>query len=381
MPPFYGGKSLNRLFRALMFLVIIGGVIVGGASELIRNELSRTVDQNSEEAIEFTIEPGQAVADIAANLKEQDLIRQPLLFRLLVSQQNAAERLQAGTYQLSKSMTMSQIIGALQSAPSREEKQFTIIPGMRMEEVAETLARDGIVSSAEEFLAVARDATPFKETHARLESIPEGQGLEGYLFPDTYRVEATASITEVIEKILTDGFDPSFEEFETQIIAEGPDGQPPTVHQIVTMASIVQREAANNEEMPHLAFIFWNRLKDENAAEVAGRLQADPTLQYALGKPGDWWPKLDQLPIEEINNNPSPYNTRNVQGLPPGPIANPGGTALRSAARPGELRPDGTDGKDDLYFVAKCGEKAHNFAPNLQEFQVLEQEYLNCPTQ
>jgi UPF0755 protein len=363
-----------------MFLVIIGGVIVGGASELIRSELSRTVDQNSEEAVEFTIEPGQAVADIAANLNEQDLIRQPLLFRLLVSQQNAAEKLQAGTYQLSKSMTMGQIIAALQSAPSREEKQFTIIPGMRMEEVAETLARDGIVASAEEFLAVARDATPFKETHSRLESIPEGQGLEGYLFPDTYRIEATATITEVIEKILSEGFDPSFEEFETQIIAEGPDGQPPTVHQIVTMASIVQREAANDEEMAHLAFIFWNRLKEENAAEVAGRLQADPTLQYALGKPGDWWPKLDQLPIEEINNNPSPYNTR-VQGLPPGPIANPGATALRSAARPGELRPDGTDGKEDLYFVAKCGEKAHNFAANLQEFQTLEQEYLNCPSQ
>jgi UPF0755 protein len=371
---------LNRLFRALMFLVIIGGVIVGGASELLRNELSRTVEPNNQDAVEFTIEPGQAVADVATKLKSQDLIRQPILFRLLVSQQNAAERLQAGTYQLSKSMTMGQIIAALQTAPSTEEKQFTIIPGMRMEEVAEALARDGIVPSAEEFLAVARDAAPFKETHSRLESIPEGQGLEGYLFPDTYRIEATATISEVIEKMLTDGFDPTFEEFETQIIAEGPNGAP-SVHEIVTMASIVQREAANDDEMPHLAFIFWNRLKPENAAEVAGRLQADPTLQYALGKEGDWWPQLDQLPIEEINNNPSPYNTRNVQGLPPGPIANPSATALRSAARPGELRPDSTDGKDDLYFVAKCGEKAHNFAANLAEFQTLEQEYLNCPTE
>lgn len=363
-----------------MFLVIIGGVLVGATSELIRNELSRTVDANSEEAVEFTIESGQAMSEIAANLKERDLIRQPLLFRLLVSQRDAADKLQAGTYQLSKSMTMAQIISALQTAPSTEEKQFTVIPGVRMEEVAEALAKDGIVPSAEEFLAVARDAAPFKETHSRLSSIPEGQGLEGYLFPDTYRIEATATISEVIEKMLTDGFDAKFEAFETQIIAEGPSGAP-SVHEIVTMASIVQREAANDSEMPHLAYIFWNRLKPANAGEVNGRLQADPTLQYALGKEGDWWPKLDQLPIEEINNNPSPYNTRSVQGLPPGPIANPGETALRSAARPGELRPDGVEGKEDLYFVAKCGEKAHNFAANLEEFQKLEQEYLNCPSE
>jgi UPF0755 protein len=372
---------LNRLFRALMFLVIIGGVLVGVTSELIRNELSRTVDRNSEEAIEFTVEPNQALSDIATNLKKQDLIRQPMLFRLLVSQQGAAQKLQAGTYQLSKSMTMGQIISALQDAPSTEEKQFTIIPGMRMEEVADELVKAGIVSSAEDFLAQARDATPFKETHVRLESIPEGQGLEGYLFPDTYRIEATATVSDVIEKMLTDGFDARFAAFETEITAEGPDGQPPTIHQIVTMASIVQREAANDDEMPHVAYIFWNRLKPDNAGEVNGRLQADPTLQYALGKPGDWWPKLDQLSIEEINNNPSPYNTRTVQGLPPGPIANPGERALRSAARPGPQRPDSTDGKDDLYFVAKCGEKAHSFAATLDEFQRLEQEYLNCPTQ
>jgi UPF0755 protein len=319
------------------------------------------------------------VSEIAANLKKQNLIRQPLLFRLMASQQNANP--QAGEYQLSQSMTMGQILTVLQKAPSFEEKQFTIIPGTRLEEVAETLVTAGVVPSAEEFMAVARDAAPFKETHVRLESIPEGQGLEGYLFPDTYRIKATATISDVIEKVLTDGFDVKYAEFENQVIAEAPEGGAPSVHQIVTMASIVQREAANDDEMPHLAYIFWNRLKTENEAEVNRRLQADPTLQYALGKQGDWWPKLDQLPLEEINNNPSPYNTRSVQGLPPGPIANPGAFALRAAARPGPQRPDGSEGEKDLYFVAKCGEKAHDFAPNLAEFQKLEQTYLNCPAQ
>lgn len=353
-----------------MFLVIIGGIIVGVTSELLRNELTRTADATSDDPIAFVIEPGQSVTDIAGNLKKQELISQPLIFRFLVSRQQAADKLQAGEYQLRKSMSMAEIITALQSAPSVEEKEFEIIPGWRMEEVAEMLVRDGIVPSADEFLAVARDAAPFKEKFALLDSIPEGQGLEGYLFPDRYRIEATATVTDVIDKVLQDGFVTRYSEFESSVTAEGPDG-PPTVHQVVTMASIVQREAANDDEMPHLSYIFWNRLKPENDSEVNRRLQADPTLQYVLGKEGDWWPKLDQLPIEEINSNASPYNTRNVQGLPPGPIANGSAFALRSAARPGPARPDGADGEKDLYFVAKCNEKAHEFAATLAEFQQL----------
>jgi UPF0755 protein len=365
---------LNRLFRALMFLVIIGGIFVGVASELLKNEITRRVDPTNDEPVTFTIEPGQSVTAIATNLKEQELISQPLLFRFLVSRQGAADKLQAGEYQLTQSMSMGQIIAALQTAPVVEETEFQIIPGERMEQVAERLAEQGLVDSAEDFLAVARDAAPFKENYALLESIPEGQGLEGYLFPDTYRVESTATVTEVIDKILTEGFVPTYTEFENAITAESPEGGPPSVHQIVTMASIVQREAANDDEMPHLAYIFWNRLKPENDPEVNRRLQADPTLQYVLGKPGDWWPQLAQLPIEEINNNPSPYNTRNVQGLPPGPIANGGAFALRSAARPGPQRPDGSEGENDLYFVAACGEniKAHEFAATLAEFENLD---------
>jgi UPF0755 protein len=358
-----------------MFLVIIGGVIVGGASELIKNELIRTVDAESEEAVEFTVEEGQTVSDVAGNLAEADLIRQPLLFRFLASRQDAS--VQAGTYQLSPSMTMAQILASLQRAPSVEEVEFTIIPGMRLEEVAEVMVDAGIAPDTEAFLEVARDAEPFKQTHSRLESIPEGQGLEGYLFPDTYRVEATSAISEVIERVLTDGFDRNFESFETEIIAEGPEGGPPTVHEIVTMASIVQREAASNDEMAHLSFIFWNRLRPENAAEVNGRLQADPTLQYALGTEDDWWPDLSELTADEINNNQSEYNTRFIQGLPPGPIANPGLAALRAAARPGPQRPDGGDGENDLYFVASCteqvdGRPVHEFAATLDEFNQLD---------
>ena len=138
------------------------------------------------------------------------------------------------------------------------------------------------------------------------------------------------------------------------------------------MASIVQREAANTDEMPHLAFIFWNRLKPEHMAESGGLIGADPTVQYLAGYSEEqqtWW--RNDLTLDDLNIE-SPYNTRKNPGLPPGPIASPGADALRAAARPGPLRPDGTEGENDLYFVAKCGEKAHNFATTLAEFSTFD---------
>lgn len=363
---------LNRVFRALMYLVIIGGIVVGGASELIRGEIDRPADTEDDAAVTFVVEPGMKASDVAAKLGAENLIRQPLLFQLMVREQKVGENLQAGEYQLAPNMTMAQIITVLQDAPTGDEKEIGILPGWRLEEIAESLVGSGAIGSAEEFLAAARNPDAFKQNHSRLQGIPDGQSLEGYLFPDTYRVEATATVTDVIETILTDGFDANYSTFESEVIAEGPNG-PPSVHDVVTMASIVQREAANEAEMPHLAWIFWNRLKPQYAGEVVGRLQADPTLQYALGKAGDWWPDLSRLSADEINNTTSEYNTRIVQGLPPGPIASPGLFALRSAARPGPQRPDGSAGENDLYFVAKCGANPpeHEFAANSEEFNRL----------
>ena len=364
---------MNRLLRALMLLVVMASLVVAGISYAMLAEIRRPVNAEATEPVEFEIVPGQSATEIATSLRDLNLIRQPLLFRLMLRERQAADQLKVGTYQLSPTMTMGEIISALQVAPTFEETEFQTIEGMRMEEVAQVIVDAGLAESTEDFLAMARDATPFKETHARLESIPEGQGLEGYLFPSTYRIKATATITEVIDKMLTDGFDASYETFENEVIIENR-----SVHEIVTMASIVQREAANNDEMPHLAYIFWNRLKPENLAESGGLLGADPTVQYIAGYSEEqqtWWRNdLTQAEIDVDN----PYNTRKRAGLPPGPIANPGLAALRAAARPGPQRPDGSPGEDDLYFVAKCGENAHNFATTLEEFSTYEQEFLNC---
>ena len=356
-----------------MMLVIVGALVVAGLTTLVMNEVRRPATAESTTVVDFEITAGESADAIAQRLQDEGLIRQPLLFKLIAQQRGVADKLEAGQFQLQPRMTTSEIITALQESKV-EEAQFTTIEGMRMEQIAEVLVAANIVPSIEAALAVMRNADAFKATHARLKDIPAGGSLEGYLFPSTYRVFSTTTITDVVEKILTDGFDAQYSLFEKEVSV--PDRN---IHEIVTMASIVQREAANNDEMPHIAHVFWNRLKPEYQDEVGGRLQADPTLQYALGKSGNWWPQLDTLTLAEIDGNTSPYNTRRVSGLPPGPIASAGLRALRSAAKPGADRPDGTPGQRDVYFVAKCGENGTNFADNLEAFNTLQNEYLNCP--
>ncbi len=363
---------MNRLLRALMLLIVLGSLAAAGVSYALLAEIKRPVDPQATDPVDFEVQSGQSAADIAKSLKDLNLIRQPLLFNLMLRERHAGDKLKVGTYKLSPAMTTGQIISALQIAPSFAEKQVQTIEGMRMEEVAKAIVDAGLAPNADAFLAVAKDAAPFKDKHARLKDIPEGQSLEGYLFPSTYRIKATAPISDVIDKMLTDGFDANYATFEKQIIVNK------NVHEIVTMASIIQREAANEDEMPHLAYIFWNRLKPENASETGGLLGADPTVQYLLGysdQQKTWW--RNNLTDADLNQD-SPYNTRKKPGLPPGPIDSPGLAALRAAARPGPQRPDGSEGTQDLYFVAKCGQKAHAFAAKLPEFKKLEQQYLTC---
>jgi UPF0755 protein len=368
----FKSTALSKTLRALFLGVALVSLMIACAGYGFLREL-RTPVSGSSETVDIIVEPGDSTTTIATKLRQNGLIRQPLLFSFLVRSQGLDGKLQAGTFHLRPNMTISQIISALQVTAKFEEVQVTLREGLRLEEVAEVIGSAGLPNVDEQsFLEVARNGAMFKGEHALLDSLPMTATLEGYLFPDTYRLAKTATVTEVID-LLLDNFDQQYATFETQVTVAQPDGSPMDVHSIVTMASIVQREAVLTEEMPRIAAVFWNRLKPEFQAETGnGRLQSDPTLQYALGKPGAWWPKLDTLTLEQINANTDPYNTRVHPGMPPGPISNSGLAALRAAARPDATAPY-------LYFVASCSEPgAHQFATTNEEFQQFEQEYLNC---
>ena len=368
----FKSTTLSKTLRALFLGVALISLMIACAGYAFLREL-RTPAGNSSEIVDITVEPGESTSAIATTLRQNGLIRQPLLFSFLVRSQGLDGKLQAGTFHLRSDMTMSQIISALQVTAKFEEVQVTIREGLRLEEIAEVIGGAGLTNVDEQsFLETARHGALFKDEHALLSSLPMTATLEGYLFPDTYRLAKTATVTEVIN-VLLDNFDKQYATFETEVTVAGPDGSPMDVHSIVTMASIVQREAVLSGEMPKIAAVFWNRLKPEFQGETGnGRLQSDPTLQYVLGKPGAWWPKLDTLTLEQINANTNPYNTRVHPGMPPGPISSPGLLALRAAARPDATAPY-------LYFVASCSEPgAHKFATTNEEFQQFEQEYLSC---
>jgi len=355
-----------RALRALFLGIALVSLAVACMSFALLNEIRRPASNDSE-PVEFIVEPGDSTSMIATKLGEEGLVRQPLLFTLLVRMQGLDGQLQTGRYLLRPNMSMGEIIAALQISRV-EEIQVTIVEGSRLEEIAEQIGALGLLNVDEQtLLDTVRNGSSFQAEHFLLSSLPSGASLEGYLFPDTYRFAVTASVTEVVETMLN-RFDEQYASFETEIQVSDTN-----VHQLVTMASLVQREAVREDEMNKISAVFWNRLKPDYQAETGGgKLQADPTVQYVLGQRGNWWPKLDTLSIDEINSITSPYNTRANPGLPPGPIASPGLAALRAAAQP-----DGSAAY--LYFVASCTDPgAHNFASTFEEFQRFEQEYLAC---
>lgn len=353
-----------KLLRAVMLGIAMVCLMISCAGYMLLREL-RTPASASNEPVEIEILPGDSTSRIATNLSTAGLIRQPLLFTTLARYQGLDASLQAGRYVLRPDMTVSQILQELQNSRV-EEVQITIQEGLRREEIASLLSSQGLVNETT-FLELTGDGEAFRDQYFLLSSLPPGASLEGYLFPDTYRIAVTATDIEVVELML-DRFVVQYSEVERDVRVPDVD-----VHEIVTMASIVQREAALVDEMPRIAAVFWNRLKPEHAGETGGgKIQADPTVQYALGydeTEQDWWRKdltAADLQIE------SPYNTRVNEGLPPGPISNPGLAALRAAAQPDES-------SEYLYFVANCAlDGSHNFAVTFEEFQQYEAEFQAC---
>lgn len=359
-----------HILRAIMLAVTLLAVFTAGVGTLLLRELQAAnvaAEQTPTEPVLIEIVAGDTTSDIATKLAAAGLIRQPILFTSLVRANGYDEQLRTGLYVFAPGTSMSEMLAILRQG-STAEVEVTIPEGLRLEEVAE---RFSLASSytTEEFLAVARDGAAFKDDYFLLSSLPDGASLEGYLFPDTYNISATATPEETV-RMLLDNFNRRYSTIEREVLVPNA-----SVHDIVTMASIVQREAARTDEMPLIAAVFWNRLEPANAAETGGgKLQADPTVQYALGYSEveeTWWRK--NLSVGDLTMD-NPYNTRINNGLPPGPISNPGLDALRGAARPAE--------EDYLYFVASCaGDGTHNFARTLGEFQDYEAEYLLCSSE
>ena len=290
----------------------------------------------------FVIEPGDTVTTISKRLEEAGLIRSARTFRTYLLWTGADTTIQTGTYRISPARAGREIADMLKST-TLTEVAFNILPGWRMEEIAASLPTSGLGITPEAFLAAA--SAPANA----LDFLPAGATAEGFLSPGEYTLPRTTSAEQMVF-ILMQGFSSKL----SPELRSGFSNHGLTVYHAVTLASIIQREAMHDEEMPLIASVFYNRLARGMS------LQADPTVQYALGynaAQASWW--TTPLSAQDLQFD-SAYNTYVNPGLPPGPISNPGLAALQAVAAPAQ--------SNYYYFQARCdGSGLHNFAETLEQ--------------
>jgi len=296
------------------------------------------------ETILVSIQAGETAQAVGEKLEDEGVIASALLFRVLVALQGYEDKLVAGDYEFEKGMPTLEALERIrhgQTAPL----VVTIREGLRAEEIAE-LMEDKEVVSAEDFLAAIEKWYEFSFLYTK----PYWATLEGYLFPDTYFFSRNMTAEEVVQQIL--------ENFDRRVdsdLRQEADVAGLSMHTVVTLASIVEREAQVPDERPVIAAVFLKRLR------LGMPLEADPTVQYALGndpasvaKYGYWKKELTQADLEVD----SPYNTYRNTGLPRGPICSPGLDSIEAVIRPADT--------NYLYFVARA-DGSHVFAETLEE--------------
>lgn len=270
--------------------------------------------------------------------------------------------LRPGTYTLRVGMSVPEILqvvtvhdentsddtGEVASTSSDQPAfQVTFIEGQRIEQNAQVVEEAGLENGAADYIAAAQDVDQFRSNYAFLESVPDGGTLEGFLFPSTYNIGQGATAVDVIHYQLS-----TFESQAAPELQAEADRMGMSLYEVVTLASIVEREAAIPEERPIIAAVYLNRM-DEGMP-----LQADPSNQYGVGTADEWWPRLDTQLLEQSKS--TPYDTYNQEGLPPTPIANPGYAALQAVIQPADVT--------FLYFVTKGDDSgAHVFSNTLEE--------------
>lgn len=308
-------------------------------------EFSDDPPSDDPSVVVFIVEPGVTTTTIAQNLERAGLVRSAVAFRVQAEMKGASSRLAEGRYELRRNMTVAEILAALATGQSRPGRFTTIPEGWRAEEIASYLDANGSVR-AEAFLdAVMGHGGP--ETSP----LPAGaQSFEGYLFPDTYDFGREPTAARILRTLVG-----QFHRRVSVDIQRMGERRGLSLHELVTLASIIEREAVQADERSVISAVFHNRLARGMP------LQSDPTAQYALvpfgtmvSGGGFWKAHLTREDLEF----PSPYNTYHAAGLPPGPIANPGLASILAAADPAEL--------PWLYFVARS-DGSHLFARSLDE--------------
>ena len=334
-----GTKILKKIL--LISLILVLPVIIGGTAFFInlKHYAERSAAPAAEKVV-ITIPPGQPLKTTAESLSKNGIITSPFKFDVVARLKGYDKRLRAGEYALSASMSPIQIMEKLVKGEV-ELYKLTVPEGLNIYQIADLVAEAGFARKSA-FIKAATDADL-----TRKNSIP-AETFEGYLFPETYYFPKKVRVETIISTMVK-----RFWKVFTVAWKERANQLGFSIHQIVTLASIIEKETGAPFERPLISSVFHNRLKRKM------RLESDPTVIYGL-KNFDGNLKREHLEML------TPYNTYKIMGLPVGPIANPGKKSLEAALYPADTK--------FIYFVSKK-DKTHQFSTNLKDHNQAVQKY------
>lgn len=337
-------KAVNNKFINKINLVIILLVIPLLSFYLVSCSLFKGAEKEEVTAgveVEFEIKEGMTLKEIASLLEEKGIIDNAFLFMLFAKQRGKEKSLIPGIYTMETNSEYEKVLDKITAGPPVVIYKFIIPEGYTVKQIIETVAQEipfVEYNDLEEFVDISN------YNYSYLEDVPS---LEGFLFPKTYEITIDYSARNIVEMMLaqyqfeTGSLDYSFAENKSL-----------SRYDILKIASMIEREAYVPEERALISAVIHNRL------DIGMKLDIDPTVQYALGEEGNWWPLITQ----EDYKIDSPYNTYIYAGLPPTPICNPGLASIEAALNP--------EDKDYLYFVVTDSEKhTHSFASTLEEHE------------
>lgn len=308
----------------------------------IFNVYLNTPASKDKREISFEVKKGDGVREISANLKKEKLIKNDLYFLIYLKINGLVSSLRAGEYNIALNNTPRQVADILTKGKIASRK-ITIPEGWTNRQIAEYLDREGVVSKSD-FLIAAKKHYGY----TFLKDLPTGASLEGFLFPDTYQISLKATADDIVKKML-ENFDEKYTtEMRNQVAATKLN-----TFEVVTLASVVEREVSKPEDRKIVAGIFWSRLNEDMP------LQSDATIQYILNSNKKIF-SYDETKVE------SPYNTYLYKGLPAGPIGNPGLDSIKAVINPEKT--------DFLYFLS--ANDVTYYSKTLSEHEAKRAKYL-----
>ncbi|MBU1119478.1 endolytic transglycosylase MltG [Patescibacteria group bacterium] len=344
----------------LVFSIII--IIVVGMSLWTLYSLYSPQDNSDQQLKEIVIKENQGVSEVAQVLTSEGVIHNSTLFQLAVYFSGKSSKIRSGNYELSPHESILDTIEIITGGETKQEGAVTVVEGLSNQEIAALFAdyhsrystdalafEEGRLAFEQAFLAEASQLEKYQAEYSFLIDVPEGATLEGYLFPDTYRIYKDAPPEDIIKKML-DNFDRKVSR-ELQVTVKS---QGKTLFDVVTLASIIQNEISK-EYMKDVSGVFHNRLKD------GIKLKSDATVNY-ITKKGMTQPTFEDTEID------SPYSTYVYAGLPAGPISNPGLDAIEAAIYP--------TSHDYYYFLTPQGSSEPIFSKNGKEHLENKEMYL-----